>query len=183
MIVFLVEEESMSVTIRQVLSKICADSIEGVDWLSLHFQGKQDLERNIRPKMKSWNFGNPHFIILRDQDGADCKILKEKLRLIAAESTWPHHIRIVCQELESWFLGDLNAVERAYPDSKASQHINKAKFRAPDRLPNASQILEDLTGISGKVGRAHAIAEHLILDQCRSASFHVMLNTVKSLIP
>ena len=33
-----------------------------------------DLEKNIVPKMKRWNYGDPHFVVLRDQDGGEIPI-------------------------------------------------------------------------------------------------------------
>ena len=69
MIVFLLEEESMAATIDHLFPQIRPGSVLGVDWLTLHFHGKQDLERNIQRKMTTWGYGTPHFLILRDQDG------------------------------------------------------------------------------------------------------------------
>lgn len=85
MIVFLAEEESMKVTLERLIARCWPSKVQGVDWIALSFQGKNDLEKNIAPKMKSWNYGTPHFVILRDQDGSDCKFLKTKLCEIAAK--------------------------------------------------------------------------------------------------
>lgn len=171
----------MASTLKELVPKVWPEAVFGVDWIPVYFQGKKDLERNICPKMKNWNYGDPHFIILRDQDGADCKALKQALTKLAENGEKPFQIRIVCQELESWFLGDLDAVETAYPESKASKQSGIAKFRQPDKLTNASDELKKLTGASGKVGRAASIAKHLDPTRNKSHSFGVLLNTLNGL--
>ena len=145
------------------------------------FQGKADLQKNFSKKMESWNYNSPHFIILRDNDGGDCKALKERLASAAVETGKPFHVRIVCQELEGWFLGDLNAIDRAYPTSSANQYAGKQKYRNPDSLNNASHLLETMTGVRGKVSRAQNISTYLTIDNNRSASFVVLANTLKKL--
>ena len=182
MIVFLTEEESMKVTLETFMSRFWPTRIPGVDWIALSFQGRSDLEKNIAPKMMSWNYGTPHFVILRDQDGSDCKQLKTKLCEIAAQGGHTFTVRVVCNELESWFLGELESVEAAYPASKASKHKNAAKFRVPDDLGNANEELEKLVHIAGKVGRAEAIASCFDPAKCVSRSFQVFWKTLMTLM-
>jgi len=173
MIVILTEEESMTAMIDTLIESNWPNSVNGVDWICLSFQGKSDLEKNIPRKMQQWNFGQPKFLILRDQDGADCIAVKRKLQKIAEKGEKPFLIRIVCMELESWLLGELDAVEAAYPASKASKLRNKEKYRNPDKLANASHELSKLVGTSGKVGRARAIAIHFLSEKCVSKPFKV----------
>lgn len=182
MIVFLAEEASMTAALKQVVPRVWPSGTEGVNWLALHFQGKQDLEKNIRQKMQEWNYGDPHFIILRDQDGGDCQKLKQELLAKCEEGGKPHHVRVVCQELENWLLGDLEAVEAAFPQSKAGKFIDKVKFRNPDKLTNASDELEHLVDFKGKIVRAQSIAGHLNIERCRSHSFGVFISKVKELM-
>lgn len=84
---------------------------------------------------------------------------------------------IVCQELESWLLGDSPAVCGAYPDCRFNN--DEAKFRDPDRLNNASQILHELTRERSKPRRASSIAPHLDPDRNRSHSFQVFYRTLQ----
>ena len=182
MIVFLTEEESMKVTLEIFISRFWPTKIPGVDWIALSFQGKSDLEKNIAPKMKNWNYGTPHFVILRDQDGSDCKQLKTKLCELADQGGRTFTVRVVCNELESWFLGELESVEAVYPASKASKHQNAAKFRAPDDLGNASEELEKLVNITGKVSRAELIASRFDPVKCVSRSFQVFWKTTTTLM-
>ena len=182
MIVFLTEEKSMQVTLEKLIAARWPKSTLGISWIVLSFQGKTDLEKNIAPKMKSWNYGTPHFVILRDQDGSDCKTLKAALRRKAKLGGRPFTVRVVCNELESWFLGELDAVEAAYPKSKASKHKQAAKFRDPDVLGNANQELEKLVHVVGKVGRAEAIASFSDPRKCISKSFQVFWQTTTGLL-
>jgi hypothetical protein len=182
MIVFLTEEESMKVTLDKIISRFWPDKVLGVDWLTLAFQGKSDLEKNIARKMKSWNYGTPHFLILRDRDGSDCILLKDRLSKIAAKGSHPFTVRVVCNELESWFLGELDAIEAVCPALRASDFKGAAKLRVPDDVVNASQEIESLVNIMGKVGRAAAIANHFDPSKCVSRSFQVFWRTTTLLM-
>ena len=182
MIVFLTEEQSMKATLEKLITRTWPSFTPGVNWIILSFQGKSDLEKNIVPKMKRWNYGDPHFVVLRDQDGADCEVLKANLTQKAVQGGKPFTVRVVCNELESWFLGELDAVELAYPDSKASSLKKVAKFRVPDDLGNASQELDRLVQVAGKVGRAEAIAQFFDPKKCVSRSFSVFWLTAKALL-
>lgn len=176
MIVFLTEEASMQVTLEMLIRKQHPDLIEGLHWLVLKFNGKTDLEKNIPHKMLKWNLGKPLFVILRDNDGSDCKVLKSHLTELASITGKPFKIRIVCQELEGWFLGDHQAVEKSYPNCRFSN--NTAKYRNPDRMTNASQQLAELTGDSSKVQRAALIAPNMDPSRNVSRSFQVLFETI-----
>ncbi len=86
---------------------------------------------------------------------------------------------IVCQQLESWLLGDLQAIKQAYPKAPIK---DKAKFRDPDRLTNASQELANLINVRAKIERAKNIGRHLNFKENRSRSFHVFINTFTQLV-
>ncbi len=179
MIVFLTEEQSMRVTLRALLAGFRPNLLEGLDWQILVFEGKADLEKKFADRMRCWNHGDPHFVILRDNDGGDCQVLKARLADKAATSGKRFHIRIVCQELESWFLGDCLAVTAAYSSCGFSN--DTAKYRNPDRINNASQELASLTGDFAKVNRAAFISPHLDPPRNRSRSFQVLFETIQQL--
>lgn len=183
MIVFLIEEPSMSPVVKKLMEELWPSGREGLHWQIITYQGKLDLQKNMARKMTGWNYNDPHFIILRDNDGADCFVLKKKLLDLVAETNKPHHVRLVCQHLEAWFLGDLAAVEAAFPQSKATALQERNPYRTPDEAANAEQLLEDLIGNTGKVGHAESIARHLSLYANRSPSFQAFLRLVDELIP
>lgn len=173
----------MSPVLRRLLQDHWPEATEGLHRQIIAHQGKADLESNMARKMGSWNYNSPHFIILRDNDGGDCKALKARLLGLAAPTGKPHHVRIVCQELEAWFLGDLAAVEAAYPESNATSFQHRNPYRSPDHPNNASQLIEDLTKTRGKVTRAEQISLHLDITANRSSSFQVLVRTLDQLIP
>ncbi len=52
-----------------------------IDFLLLTHEGKSDLEVSIARKLKAWKYPDDSFMVLRDNDGSDCKRLKAKLIL------------------------------------------------------------------------------------------------------
>lgn len=177
MTVFLTEEPSMRVMLERLLARHFPQRARAVDWMVIEYEGKSDLENNISHKMRGWTYGNPFFVILRDADGGDCVALKRNLEEIAATTGGRYIVRIVCQELESWFLGDSQAVTAAYPDCRFSNET--AKFRNPDRLNNASQELHKLTSDRSKPARAARIAPFMDPVRNCSRSFQVLFETLQ----
>ncbi len=92
-------------------------------------------------------------------------------------------VRIACHELESWYLGDLAAVERGLGVSGLSAKQNQNKYRIPDRLSNAADELAKLTRDRyQKVGGSRAISPFLDPNNNRSHSFNVFVDGLKRLI-
>ena len=183
MIVLFTEEASMTPVLKRVMQATRPSAIEGVDWIIIAHRGKPDLHKNLVRKMREWNYGNPHFIILQDNDGGDCYHSKKKILELCTQTNKPYHVRIVCQELESWFIGDLNAVEKAFPKSHATKEARRPKFCNPDTLNKPSEIIAKLTdtGDSAKVGRAEVISKFLALESNRSPSFQLLIATLRQL--
>lgn len=142
---FLLEERSIKIVLEEILPKLIP---EHITYKCIPHQGKQDLAKSIPIKIKAFQFSpSTEFVIVHDQDSHDCKELKTKLKQICQTAGKPDvMIRIICHELESWFLGDLAAVEKAYnlnPHS-LSRKQTQGKFRAPDRLNSAKEELKKL---------------------------------------
>ena len=91
-------------------------------------------------------------------------------------------VRIACHELESFYLGDLEAVKTAYGIPVPSQ--KNRKFRTPDNLANAAEELKKITKMKyQKVEGSRLIARHLKLDgSSSSASFNALLSGILRLI-
>ena len=181
-IVFMTEEPSMDATLRNLLPKLFPDFREFEHWLIIHHQGKSDLERSYPIKMREWREPGVRFIILRDNDGADCLVLKQKLVSKVPNHAPEYLVRIVCQELESWFLGDLVAVAAAYPAAARHRQFNRLSRSDPDSLTNASDLIERLTGTQTKIGRAGEIAKRMQPASNRSNSFQVFVNGLSRFI-
>jgi hypothetical protein len=110
-LVCFLEERSADAMVQTIFPKILPENIFLEK--SIIFEGKQDLEKNITKKLKFWRKPNTLFLILRDQDSEDCQIVKNRLLEKVKSSGKIEHslIRIACRELESFYLGDLKAIE------------------------------------------------------------------------
>jgi hypothetical protein len=177
-LILLTEEESMRSALRAMIPRLFSGAEECHHWLVISHQGKADLDRSFPRKIQSWQEPGSSFIVLRDNDGEDCTKLKRSLRDRVPETATPVIIRLVCQELESWFLGDLDAVATAYPQASRHSSFRSLRNRDPDSLTNSAQILTDLTGTAAKRIRAAAIAEYLDPVRNRSKSFAVFLKSL-----
>ena len=92
-------------------------------------------------------------------------------------------IRIACHELESFYLGDLQAVEQGLKISGIATLQKKAKYRAPDSLANAADELRHLTKEQyQKIDGSRSISPYLQLDKNQSASFGFLLSGIRKLL-
>jgi len=175
-IVFMLEEPSM----KELLDKLLPDLLpQGVDFMTVTHEGKQDLEKSITRKLRAWKEPGVRFIIVRDQDGGDCCRIKDNLSSICAQVGRPDSVvRIVCNELESWFLGDLTAVAAAYDKPSIARLQRKKKYRNPDGVTNAAEELKKLVPDYQKLQGARRIADYIDRDRNLSNSFHAFLEGV-----
>lgn len=88
--------------------------------------------------------------------------------------------RIACRELENWYLGDFEAIEKVFAQVNANLFQKKAKFRNPDRL-NGAEEMKKLTKDFSKAGTARKIAEHINLQQNNSNSFKQLLQGIRKI--
>ena len=178
-IVFLLEEHSAEWMLKEIFHKM--NNVSNVRYIC--FEGKQDLDKNITRKIKSYNNPNTVFIILRDKDRGDCYSIKKKLlEKIPSDKVDKSFVRIACSELESFYLGDLTAVEKGLKLSKLAQQQNKVKYRDPDKLPNAKEELQKITkGYYQPLSGSRAIAPYLSENNF-SHSFCLLWRTIQSLI-
>lgn len=169
----------MEVTLRALLPKLFPNFRELEHWIIIPHQGKSDLERSYPRKMKEWREPGVRFIILRDNDGADCLALKRQLISKIPDHAPEYLVRIVCQELESWLLGDLPALAVAYSAAARHRQFKSLSKRDPDQLTNAADLVKHLTGTQAKVSRAAMIAKQMQPERNRSASFQVFINGLR----
>ena len=132
----LVEEPSMDNFLQVILPLILPQGYQvGINVFVRPHQGKQDLQKSIPKKIQAFShFWRPvKVLILQDQDNEDCEKLKNNLMGICRRAgNCPRLVRIACRELESWYLGDMDAIEAVYPSFKAEKFQNKKKFRNPE---------------------------------------------------
>jgi len=180
MIVFLAEEPSMHETLRGLLPRLFPEWEERVHWLCITHEGKSDLERSIPRKLRAWRVPSDRFVVLRDQDSADCLEVKGRLRRLCRQGRRKETlIRIACRELEAWFLGDLAAVEEGLGVPGLSGKQSLPKYRRPDNIRKPSAELAKLTGRPDKVARAREISRCVSPESNCSGSFKAFVSGLR----
>lgn len=177
-LVILTEERSMAVTLEMLLPKLGID-LSGVTIIA--HQGKSDLEKSIPIKLRAWRDPAARFLILRDNDRGDCRDRKQHLAQLVGQggNQAPTKIRVVCQELEAWFLADIQAlVSAGYLTARRPPAFSR---RNPDEIEYPTHEMERIRKGYGKITGATAIAPHLDPDNTRSASFHHTVRAIRDL--
>jgi len=182
-LVFMLEEETAMVFLQNLLSGILPAN---VTCQYIPHQGKSDLRKSIPVKMGHW-VAHPNvntiFVIVHDQDNhPDCKKLKRELQDLCRNSRYASLIRIVCRELESWYFGDLDAVEKAFPGFVADKYKRRAKFRNPDVVTKPSDQLRKIVNGFAKGKAARTMPQYMDLNGNTSDSFNQFVAGIKRLI-
>ena len=179
-LVFFLEEQSAKEMLDSFLPKLLDKNI---CHRCICFEGKQHLEKQLKKKLRNWCNPNTDFVVLRDQDSADCTVVKQRLTAICTEAGKPNSlVRIVCHELESWYLGDLQAVEKGLNLSGLAGKQQNSKFRNPDGLSNAKQELKKLTDSYQPISGSREIGYYMSVDNNYSHSFKVFIAGLQRLI-
>lgn len=180
-IIFLLEERSMKEMLEVLLPKVIPDDIL---YKCIPHEGKRDLEKSIPKKLKALR-NIKKFIILRDKDSSNCIEVKQKLAQLCLEGNRSDTlIRIPCHELEAWYLGDLEAVEKGLKvkTGKLSQLQNKRKYRTPDNISSPKQELKKIAPNYQPISGAKAIAPYMNLSSNTSVSFNIFLKGINKVI-
>jgi hypothetical protein len=195
----LLEEPSAEAFFAEFLPKIVP---EGTTWKLIPFQGKADLLNNLEKRLKgyaSWIPDDWRIIVLVDEDREDCVKLKLKMEAAAKAAKLVTKSRagngrfnvlnrIAVEELEAWFLGDVEGLCAAYPGVPASLG-NREKFRDPDALAGGTwEALERVLqraghfrGGLGKIELARTMGRHLEPERNRSRSFRTFVEGMMAL--
>ncbi|MCU0664236.1 MAG: DUF4276 family protein [Myxococcota bacterium] len=176
-LIFLVEEPSMQDFLYGFLPRVLPHDLP---FQVVSHQGKSDLQRSIPRKLRAWREPGVRFIVLMDQDSADCADIKARLLTLCREGRRDDTIvRIVCRELEAWFIGDLPALDKAL-GTRLQYSTRRAFKRDPDAIGSPSAELEQALPAFQKRATARAIAPLITIDpECnRSHSYGVFLRTL-----
>lgn len=182
-IVFLLEEPSMKNLLEGLLPRLFPEWIKDEHFLCISHQGKSDLDQSIPRKLRAWKAPNDRFVIVRDNDNADCIVLKSKLLQVCVNNGRSDTlVRLVCQELEAWYLGDLSALASAFSNPKLNSPKNIKRFAVPDKLQKPSTEVERLVPAFQKWSGARLMADYLNLDNSnKSKSFLVFIAGLKKM--
>jgi len=182
-LVFFLEEPSAREMLEGVLPRLLPPDVMP---RYVVFQGKQDLHKRLGKKLKGWIKQDVKFVVLRDKDSGDCVETKKQLLAICQDANRDDVlIRIACHELESWYLGDLSAVEKGLDIGGLAKNQDSRKYRDPDHLSNPYQELKRQTKQAyQKVSGSRNIGIHLSLgdNHNRSHSFKVFISGIRRLI-
>jgi len=184
----LVEEQSMEEALKNLLPRMLPSE---TTYRIHNFLGKQNLLRQLPARLRGyrWIPDDYRIIVLLDEDRQNCFNLKHYLETAAQQaglttktgvggSRFQVLNRIVVEELEAWFLGDIDAMRRAYP--RLPENL-PPKFKNPDAVSGGTwETLEKtlqrygyFRGGYAKVEVARAISAYMDPNRNRSKSFQV----------
>ena len=192
-VVFFLEEPSAEAFFSEFLPRVAP---AGMTSQLIVFQGKPDLMKNLTARLKGYGGWIPddwRIVVLVDEDREDCRGLKAALEASAAAAglltktsaggqRFTVLNRIAVEELEAWFLGDVEALRAAYPGVPANLGA-QAKFRDADAVTGGTwEALERVLqraghfpGGIGKIDLARTMARHLTPEANRSRSFQCFM--------
>jgi hypothetical protein len=198
---FLLEERSAEAALAPLLPSLLPPEST---W-SLHsFQGKPDLLAKLPSRLqgyaRGWLRDDYRIVVLVDADQDDCKQLKSRLEAAASAAGLRTRSaagpvgqfvvlnRIAVEELEAWFIGDVEALVSAYPGVPRSLGQRRG-LRDPDAVRGGTwealeRVLQDAghfrSGLR-KVEAAGRIAAHMEPSRNRSRSFRCFVDGLASL--
>jgi Domain of unknown function (DUF4276) len=158
---FQVEEPSMEALLDGLLPRLIGTR---ASWKVINYGSKHRLLKSLPARMRGYQKRLEHesmkVFVLVDQDKGDCHDIKRWLDDVVIDvglrpKTQPRadgdfHVvnRIVVQELEAWYFGDIRALRSVYP--RLSEHLGrKASYRDPDRIVDTWEALERELGRVG----------------------------------
>lgn len=146
----------------------------------LKHQGAGDLERSLANKIANDPLPNSKFLVLRDADNKDCKALKRGLREKVPQGKRARTVvRIVCQELEAWYLAQpsalisAGALARPFPKKMLNTNV--------DAISNPKRLFLGLARDKGQIEHARRIGPCLDVGSERSASFKHFVSGLRML--
>ena len=199
-LLFFVEEPSLEAALINLLPKIIG---EACIYQFIVFAGKQNLLNNLANRLcgyASWMPADWRIVVMIDEDREDCLVLKQRLEDAAHQAglisksqaqggAFQILNRIIVEELEAWFIGDVNALRSVYPRLPASLG-GKQKFRVPDAVTGGTrENLERLlmhygyhAGGYSKRSAAVEISKYMNPEENRSHSFQVFVDGLNSIL-
>ena len=198
---FLLEEASAEAALRNLLPRMVGQSHE----FGLHvFNGKNNLLSRLPRVLKgyrSWLPKDSRILVLIDEDRQDCHALKARIETAATQAGFLTKTvsgarrsfqvlnRLAVEELEAWFLGDIEALVTAYPRVPKTLGCKRG-YKNPDGITGGTwEALERVlmkagyypTGLS-KIEAARNISKHMDPERNMSKSFKVFKEGLQALL-
>jgi len=175
-VIFLLEEYSMKALLDDLLPRLVPE----LRFLCVPHEGKQDLEKSVPRKLRAWQEPGARFVIVRDNDGGDCAELKKRLvGLCAAARPGVFLVRIAVQELEAWYIGQLDGLGHVFGKPSVEHLWDRARYRNPDAVVRPSEEIKRLVPEFQRVSGARRMAPVLLPETNRSHSFCVFVDGVR----
>jgi hypothetical protein len=182
MLFILVEEISIKPILEKIISQIEVKFGNPILFKVIPHQGKQDLENSLSKTLPTLSKQpDSSILIIRDQDSGNCQLIKGNISNIIqnAQVSVKYKIRIACTEMENWLLGDLNAINSAFPRFVVNKYASKTEFRTDvDSIVNpVSKMIKIIPEYKGKkhipkVENARKISMYLNIENNLSKSFN-----------
>jgi len=187
----LVEEPSAEAALRILLPKMLGNTSFRVHPYSC----KDDLLKRLPERLRgyaAWIPDDWRILVVVDRDDDDCKKLKRRLEAMAAKAGLATKSnptkkrfavvnRLAIEELEAWYFGDWEAVQKAYPKINATIPL-QASYRLPDAIKGGTwEAFERVMKAAGyfktglrKIEAARAVAANMDPNRNTSRSFQVL---------
>ena len=181
-LVFIVEEPSKETFLRAFLSRF--DIPPNVNVYYKAGTGFTEFPTLLTNTLHAWRTPGTRFLVLCDQDQRDCVARKrDLLARIPMRMRDRVTIRIVCDELEAWYLGDLAALTRAAPEFQGAA-VPLEWRRPPDEIVHPSRLIARQMGRKKlkKVALARRIGAHMNAEANASHSFNLFLQTLNQIL-
>ncbi|MFH0910977.1 MAG: DUF4276 family protein [Planctomycetota bacterium] len=198
---FLLEEPSAEAALKNLLPRILP---AGWTWRFHVYHGKMDLLHKLPQRLAGYAYHlSRHWriVVLVDEDREDCHALKARLEGAAREAglatksdagggrAFRVMNRIVVEELEAWYFGDVQALEAAYPRLPKNL-ASRRPYLDPDAVPGGTwEALERELRRAGyyrgglrKIEAARRISAHMVPERNRSRSFQVFCEGLLSFL-
>jgi hypothetical protein len=156
--------------------------LPGVAFVCIEHEGRNDLEKRLRDRLRAWRAPGDAFVVVRDQDADDCSKVKRRIASGCRAGGRPGAlVRIACRELEAWYLGDLAALVAEYGERPIRDLRTSSRFRDPDAVVGPSRELRRRLPEFGKIDAARRMGARIALEGGRSRSFRTFVAGVRRL--